>query len=152
MRRREFITLLGGAAVVWPRPAAAQQPAKVHRVALIATTSPAELIGATPINPGARAFVQGLHALGYVEGRKLALEMRSAFGRLERSHEIMRELISINADVIVTPHHILTRAAKDVTQTVPIVMLAGSPVEEGLIDSLTRPGGNITGLTIDTGA
>ena len=96
----------------------------------------------------ARSFLKGLRALGYVEGTNLLLEWRSAEGRFERFPEIIQELVSIKVDVIVTVTNPMTRAAKDVTQTVPIVM-AGSqnPVEEGLIQSLARPGGNITGLT-----
>jgi putative tryptophan/tyrosine transport system substrate-binding protein len=80
MKRREFITLLGGAAA-WPLAARAQQGGKVHRVGLIATMSPvSELAGPEPVNPAVRAFVQGLRVLGYVEGRNLILERRSAEG------------------------------------------------------------------------
>jgi putative ABC transport system substrate-binding protein len=84
--------------------------------------------------------------LGYVEGQNLVMEWRSAEGRFERFHEIIRELVSIKVDVIVTVSAPLTRAAKEVTQTVPIVMLGiADPVKEGIIESLARPGGNITG-------
>lgn len=151
MRRREFITLLGGVAV-WPSAARAQQVQKTHRVGLIFTTSPiSEMVGPDPIHPLARAFVHTLRDLGYVEGRNFALERRSAEGKFDRFPEIIRELVSIKADVIVTLTPAMTRAAREVTQTTPIVMLAGNPVEEGLVESLARPGGNITGLTHLTG-
>jgi putative ABC transport system substrate-binding protein len=153
MKRREFITLLGGAAI-WPVAARAQQAGKVNRVGLIFTTSPvSEMAGPDPIHPVARSFVQGLRALGYVEGQNLVLEHRSAEGKFERFPEIIRELVSIKVDVIVTVTNAMTRAAKDVTRTVPIVMAYSvSPVEHGLVQSLSRPGENVTGLTMNVGS
>ena len=151
MRRREFITLLGAAAG-WPLAARAQQPAKVHRVGFITAAAPVSaLVGSNLANPAVRGFVQGLRELGYVEGTNLVLEWRTAEGKFERFHDIVRELVSIKVDVIVTINNSMTRAAKEVTQTVPIVMASGNPVEEGLIQSLARPGGNITELTAFTG-
>jgi putative tryptophan/tyrosine transport system substrate-binding protein len=153
MRRRAFISLLGGA-VAWPLAARGQQTGKVNRVALIFTTSPvSEMAGPEPIHPVARSFVQGLRALGYLEGQNLVLEHRSAEGKFERFPEIIRELVSIKVDVIVTVTNAMTRAAKDVTRTVPIVMAYSvSPVEHGLVQSLSRPGGNVTGLTMNVGS
>jgi putative ABC transport system substrate-binding protein len=147
MRRRDFLKVICGAAAAWPVCASTQQPSKMHRVAFVASTSPiSELIGANP-NLAARAFLHGLRSLGYVEGQNLVMEWRSAEGRFERFPEIIRELVSIKADVIVTTVVPTTRAAKAVTRTVPIVMASvANPVEEGLIESLARPGGNITGL------
>ena len=152
MKRREFIALISGAAV-WPIVPRAQQIGKVQRVGVVLFGSPvSELAGPDPINPVARGFVHGLRDLGYVEGRNLVLERRSAEGRIERAPEIIRELVSIKADVIVTAGVPMTRAAKEVTQSVPIVMVGvGDPVKEGLIESLARPGGNITGLAALTG-
>jgi len=153
MKRREFIALIGGAAA-WPIMPRAQQIGKVHRVGLAQFIAwpTSEVVGPDPINPAARAFVHGLRDLGYVEGRNLVLERRSAEGRIERAPEIIRELVSIKADVIVTDGVPMTRAAKEVTQSVPIVMVGvGDPVKEGLIESLARPGGNITGLAALTG-
>jgi putative ABC transport system substrate-binding protein len=140
--------------VVWPLGVGAQQPRKLHHVAFIAATSPvSELIGADPSNPAARGFVHGLRALGYTEGRNLVLEWRSAEGKYQRFSEIVRELVSMKVDVIVTVTNLMTRVAKDVPQTIPIVMAANTnPVEDGLIASLARPGGNVTGLTRDTGS
>ncbi|HKQ25624.1 MAG TPA: ABC transporter substrate-binding protein [Burkholderiales bacterium] len=141
------------AVAVIPVVAGAQQTPRVYRVALVYTTSPvSELSGPEPVHPGARAFVHGLRNLGYVEGQNLVLERRSAEGKFERFPEIIRGLVSSKMDVIVTLANPATRAAKAVTQTIPIIMVAGGdPVEEGLVQSLARPGGNITGLTVDTG-
>jgi putative tryptophan/tyrosine transport system substrate-binding protein len=154
VRRRTFITLLGGAAAAWPLAAHAQQVGRSNRVALVFTTSPvSEMVGFDPIHPLARSFVQGLHALGYVQGQNLVLEPRSAEGKFERFPDIIRELVSIKVDVIVTVANPMTRAAKDVTRSVPIVMAYSvSPVEYGVVQSLNRPGGNVTGLTMNVGS
>jgi putative ABC transport system substrate-binding protein len=143
VNRRKFISLIGGAAA-WPLAVRAQQPGKVHRVALVSATLPvSEMID------NWRPLVQGLAALGYMEGRNLELEWRSAEGKYERVAGIVRELRSLNVDVIVTGTSSLTQAVRDVTQTVPIVMIGATPVERGVVQSLARPGGNVTGLTID---
>jgi putative ABC transport system substrate-binding protein len=122
---------------------------KVYRVGVIATTSPvSELAGPEPVNPAIRAFVQGLRILGYVEGQNLILERRSAEGRFERFGAIVAELVRLKADVIVTPGDPMAKVAKGITTTVPIVMpMSTNPVGEGLVQSIARPGGNITGLT-----
>jgi putative ABC transport system substrate-binding protein len=154
MQRREFITLLGRAAAAWPLAARAQQTGKVYRVGLVFTTSPvSEMAGPDPIHPAARGFVQGLRALGYLEGQNLVLEHRSAEGKFERFPEIIRELVSTKVDIIVTVTNPMTRAAQDVTRTVPIIVAYSvSPVEYGLVQSLSRPGGNVTGLTMNVGS
>jgi len=153
MRRRDFITLLSGAAV-WPFAARAQERGRIYRVALVFTTSPvSEMAGPDPIHPLARSFVHGLHALGYVQGQNLELEPRSAEGKFERFPEIIRELVSIKVDVIVTVANPMTQAARDATRTIPIVMAYSvSPVEHGVVQSLNRPGGNVTGLTMNVGS
>jgi putative ABC transport system substrate-binding protein len=154
VKRRQFISLLGGAAAAWPLAARAQQPGRVYRVGLVFTTSPvSEMAGPDPIHPMARSFVQGLRALGYLQGQNLVLEHRSAEGKFERFPEIIRELVSIKVDVIVTVTNPMTRAARNVTRTVPIVMAYSvSPVEHGLVQSLSRPGGNVTGFTMNVGS
>jgi putative tryptophan/tyrosine transport system substrate-binding protein len=154
LKRREFIMLLGGAATAWPLAARGQQTGRVYRVALVFTTSPvSEMVGPDPIHPMARSFEQGLRALGYLQGQNLVLEHRSAEGKFERFPEIIRELVSVNVDVIVTVTNPMTQAAKDVTRTVPIVMAYSvSPVENGLVQSLSRPGGNVTGLSSNVGS
>jgi ABC-type uncharacterized transport system substrate-binding protein len=153
IRRRQFITLLGGAAATWPLTARAQQPRKVYRVGLIFTTSPvSEMAGPDPIHPLVRTFVQGLATLGYLQGHNLLLEHRSAEGRFERFPEIVRELVASKVDAIVTVANPMTQAAKEVTGTVPIVMAYSvSPVEHGMVQSLSRPEGNVTGLAMNVG-
>jgi putative ABC transport system substrate-binding protein len=111
------------------------------------------MAGSDPVHPMARSFVQGLRALGYLQGQNLVLEHRSAEGKFERFPEIMRELVLSKVDVIVTVTNPMTQAAKDVTSTVPIVVAYSvSPVEHGLVQSLSRPGGNVTGFTMNVGS
>jgi putative ABC transport system substrate-binding protein len=136
-----------------PLDVAAQQAGKVYRVGLILTTSPvSEMAGPEPVHPPTRAFLHTLRSLGYVEGQNLVFERRSAEGKFERFTEIVAELVRLKTDVIVTVGTPLAQAAKQVTTTVPIVVArSDSPVEAGLVASLGRPGGNITGLTTNTG-
>jgi len=147
--RRGFLGTLAGGLLAAPLAARAQQARKVYRVGLIFTTSPvSEMAGPEPVHPLARAFVQGLRALGYMEGQNLILERRSAEGRFERFGDIVAELVRLKADVIVTVGDPMARVAKAVTPTVPIVMASSiDPVGEGIVQSFARPGGNITGLT-----
>jgi len=150
--RRRFM-LWTGALVAAPL-GRAQRPAKVYRVAWVLTTSPiAELVGPQPVHPITRAFVRELRALGYVEGRNLVLERRSAEGDPRRFAPILAELIGLQTDVIVMAGHAaLNRLAKETTKTVPIVIFAGGDATfAALVGSLARPGGNITGLTVDSG-
>ena len=150
MRRREFITLLGGAAA-WPLAARAQQ---VYRVGLFFSSTPvAEMIGPDPITPVARAFVHGLRDLGYIEGRNLILERRSAEGKSERIPEIAAELVGRAPDVIATGGgNFLAQALQRLSKSVPIVMPdSDDPVAAGLVASLARPGGNVTGFMGYTG-
>jgi putative ABC transport system substrate-binding protein len=153
MRRRQLIT---GAACGWliAERAAAGRPAhKVYRVGLVSAATPVtETLGPLPVNLSARAFVQGLRELGYVEGRNLVLERRSAEGRFERFPDIVAELLRLKADVIVTAGTQAARAARAVTSTLPIVMATSfNPVEQGVVQSLARPGGNVTGLALAVG-
>jgi len=153
LKRREFITLLGGAAA-WPRAARAQQVSKIYRVGLFfSSTPPAEMAGPDPIIPPARAFLHGLRDLGYIEGRNLILERRTAEGKFERIPEIAAELVGRNPDAVVTGGgNFLAQALQRVSKTVPIVMPdSDDPVEAGLVASLARPGGNITGFMGNTG-
>jgi putative ABC transport system substrate-binding protein len=140
MRRRDFITLLGGAAA-WPVAARAQQTAKLPTIGFV---------GATPSAYGqwVAAFVQRLRELGRIEGTNLAIEYRWAEGRNERYAEIAAELLRIKVDVIVAVSTPATLAAQRATSTVPIVFAQVSdPVGTGLVASLARPSGNITGLS-----
>jgi putative tryptophan/tyrosine transport system substrate-binding protein len=141
MRRREFITLLGGAALAWPLSARAQQSGKLLTIGFM---------GATPSMESQRvaAFVQRLRELGWVDGRNLAIEYRWAEGRPERVSEIAAEFVRNKVDVIVTVATPPTLAAKQATAVIPIVFAAVSdPVGTGLVASLARPGGNVTGFT-----
>jgi putative tryptophan/tyrosine transport system substrate-binding protein len=141
MRRREFITLLGGAAAVWPPAVRAEQP----RVARIGFLGAASAAGYAKQLEG---FRSGLRELGYIEGRNLAIEFRWADGKYDRLAALATELVTLNVDVLVTHGTPGARAAKKATATVPIVMaVSGNADESGLIQSLARPGGNLTGLT-----
>ena len=139
MRRRELITLLGGAAVTWPLAAPAQQPGKLPLIGV--------LVSASPPHPFADAFWRGLHALGYSEGQNIKVEFRYTEGRSDRAEEFAEELVRLNVDVIVAHYAIGTAAAMAATRTIPIVMVHGAPLQLGAINSLARPGGNVTGLS-----
>ena len=153
MKRREFFTVLGGMAA-YPLAVRAQT-AKVPRVAVLWSISPVPPWKDGPVVtriPVLTDFLEGMRALGYVEGKNFILELRSAEGKYERFPEILRSLISLNVDVIVTTTSAATKAAKDSTQTIPIVMVGvTNPVGQGFVQSLAQPGGNITGNTDDTG-
>jgi ABC-type uncharacterized transport system substrate-binding protein len=142
MRRREFITFLGGTAVAWPFDALAQQTSKVWRVGMLDTTP------ATLNAPNVDAFRRGLRQLGYVEGQNLIIEYRSGEGRIERFPELAAEMVRLKVDVIVTRGTPAALAAKNATATIPIVMAAiGEAVGTGMVVSLAQPGGNVTGLS-----
>ena len=156
--RRRFITGFVIALTPLGATATAQeykaQPARtVYRVGLIFPSPPvSEMAGPEPVNNGARAFVRGLRTLGYVEGRNLILERRSAEGRFDRFAPIVAELVSRNVDVIVVTSTPLAQRAREVTSAVPIILGAGTDfVGAGLAQSLARPGGSVTGLTLDVG-
>jgi ABC-type uncharacterized transport system substrate-binding protein len=140
MTRREFITLLGGAAVAWPLAARSQPSARPARVGIL--THGGELA-----NPLFDAFRQEMRRLGYVEGRTLVLEFRSAAGA-DRLPDLAAELVRLPVDVIVVEGTPAARAAKQATSSIPIVMgVVAEPVETGLVTNLARPDGNITGFT-----
>src|SRR5467141_2610147 len=143
MRRREFIGLLGGAAAVRPLAALAQQPKMPTVGALV--------IG--NINPEQfwREFRQGLRDLGYVEGQNIRFEFRSAEGHLDRLPELAAELVRLKVDIIVTWFTPTALAARQATHEIPIVMAeTGDPIGTGLVASLPRPGGNVTGIASAT--
>src|SRR5262249_12698272 len=142
--RRAFLTVLGGGLLAAPLAAEAQQAARVYRLAVVSWTSENSL----PDGP----FFATLRDLGYVEGRNLAVERRSCEAKNERAPEIMAELVRLKLDVILASVNSVARAAKEATTSIPIVMAGISgPVEYGLAASLARPGGNVTGLSDDTG-
>jgi putative ABC transport system substrate-binding protein len=143
MRRREFITLLGGAAAAWPLAAWAQQAGKVATVGFLGQSTPlAE-------SERAAALAQRLSELGWVEGRTVAIEYRWAGGHNERFAEIAAEFVRLKVKVIVTGGTPPVQAAMQATSTIPIIFAsAGDPVGTGLVASLSRPGGNVTGLSV----
>ncbi len=144
LKRREFITLLGGAAS-WPLAARAQQPAKLPTIGYLGTAVPSAW------SPWTAAFVQRLRELGWIEGRTVVIEYRWAEGRNERFAEIVAELLRHKVDVVITQGTPAVLAAKQATSTTPIVFaIAGNPVANGLVASLARPGGNVTGLSNQT--
>jgi len=142
MKRREFITLLGGAAVAWPLVAHAQQAVKIPRIGLLSPFSPAN----TAI--WHKAFLRGLRDLGWVDGKNIAIEYRYAEGRNDHLPGLIADLARLKVDIIVTTVTSDTLAAKNAANAIPIVMVAaGDPVATGIVASLARPGGNITGLS-----
>jgi putative tryptophan/tyrosine transport system substrate-binding protein len=149
MRRLALILPIAIAVVVAPFAVAAQQAAKVWRIALVLNTIPvAAMAGTDPIDRYSRAFVHGLRDLGYVEGRNIRIERRSAEGQLGRVPALVQELVGLKVDVMVMSGNIGTRAARQATDTIPIVgVTVDDPVALGLATSLARPGGNVTGLS-----
>src|SRR5262245_27830473 len=136
--RRQFITLLGGAATAWPLAARAQQQPAMPVIGLL---SP---ITAADAKPFITAFRSALRDLGYVEGRNMIIAVRYAEGAPERMAPLARELVALNPDVIVAGAYLA--GARDATRTIPIVALTPEdPIQAGLAQSLARPGGNVTG-------
>src|SRR3974390_2351373 len=141
IRRREFIATLGGT-VAWPLTARAQQRAKLPTIGFLGTATSA------PQSQWTAAFVQRLRELGWIEGRTVAIEYRWAEGHNERFGEIATEFVTLNVAVIVTAGTETVLAAKRATSAIPIVFgTASDPVGTGVVASLARPGGNVTGLS-----
>src|SRR5215469_10800254 len=144
MRRREFMILLGAAAVAWPLAGRAQQPPHVSRVGILSDESRAL---ATSFEP----FAQGLRDLGWVEGQNVTFERRYAEQKYEILQSLAADLIRVQPDVIVAIGTGAARAAKSATQTIPIVFARiGDPIGYSLVPSLSRPGGNLTGVSLLT--
>ncbi len=141
MRRREFITFLSAAAATWPLRALAQQSRKMFRIGFLSSANPRSA-------PFMQAFEQRLRDLGYIEGQSIAIEFRNAEGQVDRLPGLAADLVRLDVDVIVTATDLATRAAKEATTRIPILMVAINydPIALGYIDSLARPGANVTGL------
>jgi ABC-type uncharacterized transport system substrate-binding protein len=145
MRRREFITLLGGAAAGWPLPLSAQQAGKTWRIGFVAGGM------RDAVSHVLAGFPQGMRELGYVEGRDFTIEWRFAEGNVERFPEFAAEVVRSRVDVIVVATAAAVRAVQQATNTIPIVMsYSTDPVGNGFVASLARPGGNTTGLASST--
>jgi len=141
MRRREFIGVVGAAAAAWPLTARAQQAGKLPTIGFLGTVS------ASAWGPWTAAFLQRLRALDWIEGRTVAIEYRWAEGRTERYAEIAAEFVRLKVDIIVTSGGAVL-AARQATSVIPIVFaVANDPLGSGLVASLSRPGGNVTGLS-----
>jgi putative tryptophan/tyrosine transport system substrate-binding protein len=142
MRRREFITLLGGAAAAWPHAAWAQQTSRAARIGFLGLSTP------SAVEPRLRRFRAGLRDLGYVEGQNIFIDFRWAEENYSRLVEFAAELLHLKADILVTYGTPGTLAAKQATTTTPIVMIvSGDAVATGIVASLARPSGNVTGST-----
>ena len=143
MKRREFITLLGGAAIVWPLAAQAQRSKNIPRLCFL--TFDPDASRSTRFGP----FFDGLRDLGYVDGQTISIDYLSADGDGERFPTLAAECLRLKADIIAVSTTPATQAAKKITRTTPIVMIAlGDPVGTGLVDSLAQPGGNVTGMSL----
>ncbi len=137
-----MITALGGAAIAWPLVARAQQPNKIPRIGFLSPFSPSDTV------LWDEAFLQGLRDLGWVDGKSIVIERRYADGKNDRLPELVADLVRLKVDLIVTSVSNDSLAAKNATKEIPIVMAAaGDPVAIGIVESLSRPGGNITGLS-----
>ncbi len=140
MKRREFITLLGGLAATWPLAARAQQAGKTYKIGYLNA-------GSEPL--GTKSLFDALSELGWIEGKNVAFERRWAENRLDRLTELAADLVRLNVNVIVAFGTLAPLAAKAATPTIPIVMAdAGDPLGSGLVASLAHPGGNVTGMSL----
>jgi putative ABC transport system substrate-binding protein len=150
MNRRAFIGGLALGTLAVPRVTSAQPARKLYRIGILSLYATSDAVGPQPRNPPLNALLRGLRDLGYVYGEHSVTEVRGAEGRPERYPALAAELVRLQVDVIVAPGPAL-RALKEATSTIPIVMGASSdPVGEGLVRSLARPGGNITGMSLQT--
>ena len=142
MRRRDFIKFILGSVAAWPLPLRAQQAAKVYRIGYLGVTSHAEYTREI------EALLKGLRQLGYEEGKNITIHYRFAEGDYDRLPALAAELVTLQVDVLLTHSTPGARAARQVTSTVPIVVMAAADlVSSGLVPSIARPGGNLTGLT-----
>ena len=140
MRRRDFMSIVAGSATVWPLVARGEQ-SRVTRIGAL-------YIGIADADSFKKELREGLRELGYVEGQHLAFEFRSAEGKLDQLPGLAAELVRLKVDVIVALYVPCALAAKQATRDIPIVIIAGDPVETGIVPSLARPGGNITGVSL----
>src|SRR6201987_4764271 len=143
MKRRELLGVIGAAAA-WPLGVWAQQPKNVRRIGFLVTGS----IESPEARAALNAFDQGLREYGYVDGQNVLVEVRAADLKFERFPALASELVRLNLDLIVASNSLASRAVQQATTSIPIVVpVMGDPVGDGLVASLARPGGNITGLT-----
>src|SRR5215813_2640423 len=144
MRRRSFLGLICGAAMSWPLAAVGQQT-KVARIGAL-------YLGNADAESFKTNLREGLRELGYVEGQNIAFEFRSAEGKADQLPKLAAELVGLKVDLIVALYVPCALAAKQATRDIPIVAIAADPVETGIVSSLARPGGNITGVSLMSAA
>jgi putative ABC transport system substrate-binding protein len=145
MRRREFVGLVGGAAVAWPLGTLAQQGTKTPRIGILV---PGHAEGRDASRATLNAMIEGLHELGYTEGQNVVFERRFGESNPDRLHQVAAELVERQVDVIVALSTTAARPAKQATSQIPIVAIGmADPVEDDLVASVARPGGNVTGTT-----
>src|SRR5207244_3113388 len=145
MRRRKFITLIGGAAAAWPLAARAQQPDRMRRIGVLLGFPEADDEGQASV----AAFQQRLQELGWTIGRNIWIDIRWAGGEPDKARTFAKELVSASPDLIVPTSNLVTAILQKETSTVPILfVLVGDPVGSGFVANLARPGGNITGFAI----
>ena len=148
MKRREFISLLGGA-VAWPVAVRAQQVDRIHRIAIISPSAPVTEMIEAGDHPAYQALFNELGKLGYVEGRNLIVERYSVEGRPERSTDLAHMVVRTQPDLILTVGNWLVRSLKAATNTIPIVASVADPVAYGLVANLAHPDANFTGISLD---
>jgi putative ABC transport system substrate-binding protein len=144
MQRREFIILLGGAAAMWPLAVRAQQPERMRRVGMLINSVATDSLSKSYV----AAFIQALHNLGWVDGQNVRIDVRWNGGDANRARAYAAELVGLAPDAILSASTTNLKALQQATQSVPIVfVLVSDPVAQGIVPNLTRPGGNVTGLT-----
>ena len=151
MQRREFITLLSGAAAAWPLAGWAQQAPRQHRIAFVHSGIPAGQLTETAGPFWVRRFYQTLRGLGYAEGGNIVVERYSAEGRSQHFASLAAAVVASDPQVIVVNLNDLIEAFAAATTTIPIVAIMGDPIATGLVANLAHPGGNLTGVSIDAG-
>jgi putative ABC transport system substrate-binding protein len=154
MKRREFIAALGGAAAstsLWPLAARAQQPAKMKRIAIVHPNIDVSDLSITSEHLGYRTLFEELRRRGYSEGRNFVVERYSAGGQTDRYADLARDVVRTNPDLILPIANPLVLSFKEATTKIPLVAVAGNMVASGIVPSLARPGGNITGISTDVG-
>jgi putative tryptophan/tyrosine transport system substrate-binding protein len=145
LRRREFITLLGGAAAAWPLAARTQQGERMRRIGVLMNAAATETMPQSYV----AAFVQGLRQLGWTEGRNLRIDVRWNAGDAALARTYAAQLIGLTPDVIVTASTTNLTVVRQATSTIPVVFVQVSdPVEQGFVASITKPGGNLTGFSM----
>ena len=143
MKRREFITLLGGAAVLWPRAASAQKPGGVRRIGVLLSLAESDPEGKAQLS----GLTLGLAELGWIDGRNLRMEVRWGGGDVDQIRTFAKELVALQPDLIVAQGTPVTAALQRETRTIPIVfVVVTDPVGDGFVAGLSHPGGNITGF------